>query len=80
MLVFVIGLGIAYLLGSWLGRVTGWRQGWKSDGITLVGIATYTLFPPFLGFLIVRFLGNRVWDLRNLLVADPRGTCGSGLR
>ncbi|HKZ28495.1 MAG TPA: hypothetical protein VJ482_02520, partial [Acidimicrobiia bacterium] len=39
-LVFVIGLGIAYLLGSWLGRVTGWRPGWRSDGITLLGIAT----------------------------------------
>lgn len=72
-LVFVIGLGIAYLLGSWLGRVTGWRSGWKSDGVTLLGIATYTLFPPFLGFLLVRLLGTRVWDLRNLLIDDPRG-------
>lgn len=72
-LVFVIGLGIAYLLGSWLGRVTGWRRGWRSDAITLAGIATYTLFPPFLGFLLVRFLGTRVGNLRNLLIADPRG-------
>jgi len=72
-LVFVIGLGIAYLLGSWLGRVTGWRPGWRSDGITLLGIATYTLFPPFLGFLLVRLLGPRVWDLRNTLIDDPRG-------
>ncbi len=72
-LVFVIGLGIAYLLGSWLGRVTGWRRGWKSDGITLLGIATYTLFPPFLGFLMVRLLGTRVWEFRNLLIDDPRG-------
>jgi len=72
-LVFVIGLGIAYLLGSWLGRVTGWRPGWRSDGITLLGIATYTLFPPFLGFLLVRLLGPRVWDLRNALIDDPRG-------
>ncbi|HKZ30241.1 MAG TPA: ABC transporter permease, partial [Acidimicrobiia bacterium] len=72
-LVFVIGLGIAYLLGSWLGRVTGWRPGWRSDGITLLGIATYTLFPPFLGFLLVRLLGPRVWDLRNALIDDSRG-------
>ena len=73
-LVFVVGLGAAYLLGSWLGRVTGWRPGWRSDGITLAGIATYTLFPPFLGFLIVRYLGNPMFDLRNRLIADPRGT------
>ena len=73
-LVFVVGLGAAYLLGSWLGRVTGWRPGWRSDGITLAGIATYTLFPPFLGFLIVRYLGNPMFDLRNRLIDDPRGT------
>ena len=77
-LVFVFGLGTAYLLGSWLGRMTGWRRGWRSDGITLIGIATYTLFPPFLGFLMVRFLGTRVWDLRNLLVDDPRGNLWIG--
>ncbi len=76
-LVFVIGLGIAYLLGSWLGRVTGWRRGWRSDGITLAGIATYTLFPPFLGFLLVRFLGTSMGNLRNLLIADPRGNLWS---
>lgn len=72
-LVFVVGLGCAYLLGGWLGRLTGWRPGWKSDGITLVGIATYTLFPPFLGFLMVRYLGNPMFDLRNRLIDDPRG-------
>lgn len=72
-LVFVLGLGMAYLLGSWLGRITGWRRGWKSDGITMLGIATYTLFPPFLGFLMVRFVGNPMRDLRNLLVDAPPG-------
>lgn len=72
-LVFVLGLGMAYLLGSWLGRMTGWRRGWKSDGITMLGIATYTLFPPFLGFLMVRFVGNPMRDLRNLLVDAPPG-------
>ncbi|MDR9452115.1 MAG: ABC transporter permease, partial [Acidimicrobiia bacterium] len=72
-LVFVVGLGCAYLLGGWLGRLTGWRPGWKSDGITLVGIATYTLFPPFLGFLMVRYLGNPMFDLRNRWIDDPRG-------
>ena len=36
-LVFVVGLGGAYLLGSWLGRVTGWRPGWRADGITFLG-------------------------------------------
>jgi peptide/nickel transport system permease protein len=77
-LVFVVGLGAAYLLGSWLGRVTGWRPGWKSDGITFVGIATYTLFPPFLGFLIVRYLGNPMFDLRNVLIDDPRGNLWLG--
>ena len=72
-LVFVLGLGMAFMLGSWLGRLTGWRRGWKSDGVTLLGIATYTLFPPFLGFSMVRFVGNPIRDLRNLLVDDPRG-------
>jgi peptide/nickel transport system permease protein len=77
-LVFVTGLGAAYLLGSWLGRVTGWRSGWKSDGVTFLGIATYTLFPPFLGFLMVRYLGNPMFDLRNALIDDPRGNLWLG--
>lgn len=72
-LVFVLGLGIAYLLGSWLGRITGWRRGWKSDGITFLGIATYTLFPPFLGFLMLRFMGNPIRNLRSLLVDETPG-------
>lgn len=51
-LVFVTSLGIAYLLGSWLGRVAAWRRRATGVGLSFLGVFTYTLFPPFVGFLL----------------------------
>lgn len=56
LLIFATGGILAYLLGSWLGRVIEWRQGRVSGGLaTIVGLAFYTLFPPLLVFLLVHF-------------------------
>lgn len=54
-IVFVIGLALAYVLGSWLGRLTSWRPGRLSQGITLGSVLAYTAFPAFLAYLLNYF-------------------------
>lgn len=54
LLLFVTGTVIAFLLGLWLGTVTGWRDGGWLSGVTSFGAITfYTSFPPWLAFLII---------------------------
>jgi peptide/nickel transport system permease protein len=60
-LIFGIGTGIAFLLGFWLGKYTGWRgRGWLSGSITFSAVGLYTSFPPWLSFLLVYFLVNKL--------------------
>jgi peptide/nickel transport system permease protein len=70
--VFVTGLLIAYLIGQWLGRWTGWRGGLRSDAVTLGGISLSTLFPPFLGFVITTVLALRLRTWRAAVFEDTR--------
>lgn len=72
--VFATGLLIAYAIGQWMGRLTGWRRGWLSDSLTLGSIGISTLFPPFLGFLFLTFLGLRLRTLRAVFFEDGRRT------
>jgi peptide/nickel transport system permease protein len=72
LVVFVLGIGIAYLFGGWLGRWTGWRRDLAADGVTFLGIATYTLFPPFLGFLLIYHLGDNVFTVRSWFLDETR--------
>ncbi len=74
LLVFVIGLAIAYSGGSWLGRRTAWTGGAGASSITLVGVILYTLFPPFLAFILDRWLTDRLHDLRVGMALDPFGS------
>jgi len=66
--VFVVGLGLAYLFGSWLGRIAGWKRGGRGRALTFMAISTYTIFPPFLGFLLFYFFNSKIADLRRNLV------------
>lgn len=70
--VFVTGLLLAYLIGQWLGRFTGWRRTLGSDALTLGGIGFSTLFPPFLGFVLVTELGLRLRHWRAAIFEDAR--------
>ena len=72
--VFFAGLLVAYAVGQWLGRITGWKRGWKSDGITLTSIGVSTLFPPFIGFLFLTFVGVRLRSLRASVFEEQRRT------
>lgn len=54
LLLFGVGMSLAFLLGHWLGRLTAWRgPGLLSGSITFASILLYTSFPPWLGFLLV---------------------------
>lgn len=70
--VFAAGLLVAYGIGQWLGRVTGWRKGLLSDGLTLGSIGVSTLFPPFLGFLFLTFVGVRLRTVRAQFFEETR--------
>jgi len=61
LLVFGIGTILAFLIGSWLGKVAAWQgPGLVSGGITFISISLYTSFPPWLAFLAVYFLSVRL--------------------
>jgi peptide/nickel transport system permease protein len=59
-LVFGLGTVLAFLLGEWLGRLTGWSKPNPGSGaITFSAITLYTSFPPWLAFLLFYFIGRR---------------------
>jgi peptide/nickel transport system permease protein len=58
---FLSAAVLAYALGIWLGKVVAWRRGgWLEAGATLAGVAAYTSFAPFLGFLLINLLGREL--------------------
>lgn len=67
---FVFGLGavLAFVLGAWLGRIAAWRAGRAGAGLlNVLAITTYTLFPPFLVFVLLRYLNDPLRHLRGWL-------------
>jgi peptide/nickel transport system permease protein len=62
LLLFLSAAILAYLLGIWLGKMIAWRRGgWLEFGVTLGGVAAYTSFAPWLGFVMINIFG---WYLR----------------
>ena len=62
LLLFLSAAILAYLLGIWLGKVIAWqRGGWIEFGVTIGGVAAYTSFAPWLGFVMINIFG---WYLR----------------
>ncbi len=73
--VFVLAIPMAYVLGSWLGRRSGWKRRPGSDAPTLVAVILGTAFPPFLAFvltLVLREQTSYLADLRSGLVGSSR--------
>lgn len=61
MLVFFTGGAIAYLIGNWLGKSSGWsKSSLVSNGTAIGVIALYAIFPPALAFLLRHFLGDQL--------------------
>jgi peptide/nickel transport system permease protein len=70
-LVFGVGTALAFMLGEWLGRVTGWRKpDLLTSSATFSAITLYTSFPPWLAFLLTYFL-IRKYHLFNSEASRP---------
>ncbi|HEX7172661.1 MAG TPA: ABC transporter permease [Candidatus Limnocylindria bacterium] len=66
--VFIAGSVIGWVVGEMLGRLGSWnrrrRSGWL---IATVGVLSATIFPPFLVFLLVRWLREPLLSLREAM-------------
>ena len=69
--VFVIGLLLAYTIGQWLGKRTGWQRSWANNALALGGITAASLFPPFLGFLVARLLREPLRAVSSAVITTP---------
>ncbi len=62
LILFLTGAILSYLLGIWLGKLIAWNRGGAFElGITLIGVASYTSFAPFMGFVLIMVFA---WRLR----------------
>lgn len=69
--IFVVGAVFAYLIGDYLGRVGAWRRRkYLSGGISLLGVLSATIFPPFLVFVLVWALTDPLYSLLRSLGLD----------
>lgn len=54
LLLFFTGVTLAYMFGIWLGKEIAWRRdSFFESAATLTGVAAYTSFAPWLGFLML---------------------------
>jgi peptide/nickel transport system permease protein len=61
LILFLSAALLAYLLGIWLGKMMAWRRGGLFEaGATLGGVAAYTTFAPFLGFVLINFFARKL--------------------
>ncbi|MGD8624409.1 MAG: ABC transporter permease [Anaerolineae bacterium] len=61
LILFLTAALLAYAFGIWLGKLMAWRRGGLLEaGATLGGVAAYTSFAPFLGFLLIAIFGREL--------------------
>jgi peptide/nickel transport system permease protein len=59
LMLFLSAAILAYFLGIWLGKLLAWRRGGLFEvTVTLGGVAAYTSFAPFLGFVLINIFGR----------------------
>ncbi len=59
LVVLTVGLGMAFLVGGWLGRVSGFTgSSFKAGSLTFVAILCLTLFPPALAVAMEQGVKN----------------------
>jgi peptide/nickel transport system permease protein len=63
--VFITGTVIGWILGELLGRVGTWsRRPFSGAALSTLGVLSATIFPPFLVFVLVRWLREPLLDAR----------------
>jgi len=66
--VFAVGAVLAYVVGEALGRFGAWHRSLVGGtSLSTVGVLSTTIFPPFLVFLIARYLRDPLFDLRDAM-------------
>jgi peptide/nickel transport system permease protein len=66
--VFIAGTLVGWIVGELLGRLGSWNRGPFSGSImATLGVLSATIFPPFLVFVLVRWLREPLLDLRELM-------------
>lgn len=74
-LIFVTGGVLAFLLGTWLGRLVSWQRRRGLGGLAdTIAVLTSTAFPPLLVFVLVRYTEPLLRAVRRALdlPVDPR--------
>lgn len=57
LLILVVGLSVAFVLGGWLGRFSGYQESsLLSGGLTFLAVLFLTAFPPALAFVMEELL------------------------
>jgi len=66
--VFITGSIIGWVVGEMLGRLGSWNRGRISGAaISVAGVLSATIFPPFLVFLLIRWLRQPLLDAREAM-------------
>lgn len=66
--VFIAGTVLGWVLGEMLGRLGSWNRGPGAGSvIAVLGVLSATIFPPFLVFLLVRWLRGPLLELRSAI-------------
>jgi peptide/nickel transport system permease protein len=66
--VFITGTVIGWIVGELLGRVGTWsRRPFAGSALSVLGILSATIFPPFLVFVLVRALRDPLLDVREAI-------------
>src|SRR5262245_49733501 len=61
LLLFLPAAFVAFGLGLWLGKHIAWRRGQWPEGVaTAIGIAGYTSFAPWLGFVLIHLFALKL--------------------
>jgi len=65
--VFAVGMGIAFPLGFWLGKLMAWRRnrGFRG-GLRAIAVSFHTGFPPLLAFVLM-VVFSRLFGLESLI-------------
>ena len=66
--IFITGTVIGWIVGELLGRIGAWsRRPFSGAALSVLGILSATIFPPFLVFILVRGLRGPLLDMREAI-------------
>jgi peptide/nickel transport system permease protein len=66
--VFITGTVLGWIVGELLGRIGTWsRRPFAGSALSVLGILSATIFPPFLVFVLVRAMRDPLLDLREAI-------------